>query len=145
MATALEIDGEWDLGRDVSLQLGRWGRLDVQLLVEEHERGSVLVRIARRLRLRPFFAVSIGALAALVVLMASVPDGWVFATPAVIVAALMARAAWAAAATVALADQVVARALHEAGAHPLGSPDADVLPIAPPPPQPASSAVRHAS
>ena len=60
VATALEIDGAWQRARDVSLQLGRWGRLDVQMLVEEHERGRVLVRIARRLRVTPFFAASVG-------------------------------------------------------------------------------------
>ena len=36
IATALEVDDGWHGTRDVSLQLGRWGRFDVQMLVEEH-------------------------------------------------------------------------------------------------------------
>src|SRR5205085_6254950 len=59
IATALEIDEGWHRARDLGLQLGRWARLEVQLLVEEHERGRVLVRIARRVRVTPFFAASV--------------------------------------------------------------------------------------
>ena len=66
VATALEIDDGWHGKSDVSLQLGRWARLDVQMLVEEHARGRVLMRVARRLRLTPFFAASMVSLLALV-------------------------------------------------------------------------------
>ena len=69
MATALEVDAAWHRVRDVSLQLGRWGRLDAQMLVEEHERGRVLVRIARRLRVTPFFGASAMCLLALALLL----------------------------------------------------------------------------
>ena len=62
VATALEVDAAWQRVRDVSLQLGRWGRLDVQMLVEEHERGRVLVRISRRLRVTPFFVSTMAGL-----------------------------------------------------------------------------------
>jgi len=122
IATALEIDGAWHLGRDVSLQLGRWGRLDVQVLVEEHERGRVLVRVARRLRVTPFFAASVASLTALILSLASASSGgWLIAAPIAIVTALMVRAAWHAAATVALADEVIARVLLDSGASPLGA------------------------
>ena len=49
-------------------------------------------------------AVSVTALVTLVTLMASVADGWVFAAPVLIVAALMARAAWDAIVKVAPTD-----------------------------------------
>ena len=144
VATALEVDGPWQLARDVSVQLGRWGLLDVQLLVEEHERGSVLVRIARRLRVTPFFAMSITSLVTLVTLMASVDDGWVFVAPVLVVMAVMARAAWDAAATVALTDQVVVRALQDAGAHPLSAQRAEAWPVASAPEPAGSATVEHA-
>jgi len=120
IATALEVDDGWHAQRDVSLQLGRWGRLDVQLLVEDHERGKVLVRVARRVRVTPFFAVSVAAFGALALLPAVSAGGWLMAAPVAVVMALMARASWHAAATLSLADQVIATVLTEAGAMPIG-------------------------
>jgi hypothetical protein len=108
--------------RDVSLQLGRWGRLDVQMLVEEHERGRVLVRISRRLRVTPFFVSTMAGLLALVLMLGFTGGSrWLlWALAAVIALAL--RAAWHAAATIALADTVMTRVLVEAGALPFGAP-----------------------
>ena len=121
VATALEIDDGWHATSDVSLQLGRWARLDVQMLVEEHARGRVLTRIARRLRLTPFFAASMLSLIALVTALAANVSGlWLMAIPTAIVLALMIRAFWHAAATVALADDVMTRVMLDAGATPLG-------------------------
>ncbi len=116
VATALEIDGPWELGRDISLQLGRWGRVDVQLLVEEHERGRVLVRVARRLRVTPFFLVSVASLLALAAVIDASASAWLAIVPMLAVLFMMARAAWHAAVTVAFADDVMTRALQEAGA-----------------------------
>ncbi len=126
IAAALEVDDGWHAQRDVSLQLGRWGRLDVQLLVEDHERGKALVRVARRVRVTPFFAVSIAAFGALALLPALSAGGPLTAAPVLAVAALMARASWHAAATLALADQVIAQVLLDAGATPLGRLATDV-------------------
>ena len=121
IATALEVDDGWHSARDVSLQLGRWARLDVQLLVEEHDRGRVLVRIARRLRVTPFFAAFVASFALLVVTMLRVPTGgWLTAAPLILLAAGSLRAFWLAAATAALADQVMAGVLLDAGATALG-------------------------
>ena len=123
VATALEVDAAWQRVRDVSLQLGRWGRLDVQMLVEEHERGRVLVRISRRLRVTPFFASAMGAARTIVVMLAFTrrrPVDGLGAGGGVIGLAL--RAAWHAAATIALADTVMTRVLVEAGAAPFGAP-----------------------
>ncbi len=122
VATALEIDAAWQRVRDVSLQLGRWGRLDLQMLVEEHAQGKVLVRIGRRLQVTPFFLASVSFLAALVLgLAATMTDPWwVVAMAAIVMLAV--RASWQTAATIALADGVMTRVMLDAGAIPLGTP-----------------------
>ena len=123
VATALEIDDGWDCSRDVSLQLGQWGRLDVQMLVEEHERGRVMVRIARRLRITPFFGAVISSLIALTVALVNAPSlRWLIAWPIVAVVMMMVRAIWHAAATMALADDAMTKVLIDAGAVPLEQP-----------------------
>jgi hypothetical protein len=120
IATALEVDDGWYGGRDVSVLLGRWGRLDVQMLVEEHERGKTLVRIARRLRVTPFFAAGVGSLVALTVSwMTASTGGWLMLVPMVLSAALMLRALWHGVATVSLADAVMTQELLDARATPL--------------------------
>ena len=122
VATALEVDAAWHRVRDVSLQLGRWGRLDTQMLVEEHERGRVLVRIARRLRVTPFFGASAMCLLALALLLGTtMSTTWAVSTVGVMIA-LVLRLAWQAAATIALADGVMTRVMFDAGAIPLGEP-----------------------
>lgn len=127
IATALEVDEGWNGARDVSLQLGRWGWLDVQALVEEHARGRVLVRLARRVRLTPFFAASVASLVLLMIWLAGGSSAeWLIATTVALVAALMVRGFWHAAATVALADEVMTRVLLDAGASPLGPPAIEV-------------------
>jgi O-antigen biosynthesis protein len=121
IATALEVDDGWHSARDVCLHLGRWARLDVQLLVEEHDRGRVLVRIARRLRVTPFFAAFVASVAVIVAVMLRTPSSvWLTASALLILAAAAVRAFCVAGATSALADQVLARVLLDAGATPLG-------------------------
>ncbi len=148
VATALEVDGPWELARDISLQLGQWGRVDVQLLVEEHERGRVLVRIARRLRVTPFFAVSIAVLLALAAVIDASASAWLVVVPMLAVLAMMGRAAWHATVTVAFADDVMARAMAEAGAVAIAEgPVAAGAPVARPVPEPVhavSTTVSHA-
>ena len=122
IASALEVDDGWHRARDVSLQLGRWARLDVQLLVEEHASGKVLVRIARRVRVTPFFAASVAAVLGLVAVSRTPAGPWSMFVVAVIVAAIMLRALRHAAATLVLADCVTTKVLLEAGAMPLGIP-----------------------
>jgi hypothetical protein len=120
VATALDIDDGWHRSRDVSLQLGHWGQLDVQLLVEEHERGRVLVRIARRLSVTPFFGAVAASTAALLLSLANASTGrWLFAIPLVMVAIFVVRAIWHATATMGLADEVMTRVMVDAGASPL--------------------------
>jgi GT2 family glycosyltransferase len=138
-ATALDIDEGWHTATDVGLQLGRWARLDVQVLVEEHDRGRVLVRIARRLRVTPFFGAILASVVALALSMISASSGqWLFALPLIIVTVLSARALWHAAATMSLADDVMTRVLTETGATPLGVPAVAAVPE-------IGRATRHAS
>ena len=127
MATALEVDDGWHGNRDISLQLGRWGRFDVQMLVEEHAGGKVLVRIARRLRVTPFFVASVVSFILIAVaLMSASSRLWLTALPIAVMAVLMARAFWHAGGLVALADSVMTRVLLEAGSMPLGAAAAQI-------------------
>jgi GT2 family glycosyltransferase len=127
VATAMEIDDGWHGASDVSLHLGQWGRLDVQMLVEEHARGRALVRVARRLRVTPFFAASMLAfLTVIAALGANASTRWLMVVPIVTMIAVTARAFWHAAATVGLADDVMTSVLIDAGASPLGERAAEV-------------------
>ncbi len=128
VATALEVDGPWELARDVSLQLGRWGRIEVQLLVEEHERGRVLVRLARRLRVTPFFVVALASLVGLAALVDLATSAWLVIVPMLALLVMMGRAAWDAVVTVAFADDVMTRALQETGAMLVPAPE-DAAPL----------------
>ena len=47
---AIEIDDGWSGDRDVSVIIGRWGWLDVRVLVEEHGSGRTLLRVGTHLR-----------------------------------------------------------------------------------------------
>jgi O-antigen biosynthesis protein len=126
IAAALEVDDGWHGTRDISLQLGRWARLDVQLLVEQHAFGRVLVRIARRVRMTPFFAASAAAVIALVAVSLTPAGRWSMLVPVVVVVAMMLRALWHAAATLVLADRVMTKVMLETGAVPLGTPATQV-------------------
>jgi len=68
------VDDGWRHDRDVSLGLGPWARLDLRALVEEHERGRVLLRVGARLRLTgPGLVVTAGLVA---LLATAVAAGW---------------------------------------------------------------------
>ena len=56
----IEVDEGWSDDRDVSVFVGRWAWLDVRSLVEEHEGGTVLLRVGTHLR-----PTSFGVLAAI--------------------------------------------------------------------------------
>jgi len=94
----------------------------VQMLVEEHERGRVLVRISRRLRVTPFFVSTMAALFTVVLTLAFTGGGRWMMWALVAAIALALRAAWHAAATIALADTVMTRVLVESGAMPFSAP-----------------------
>jgi DNA-binding beta-propeller fold protein YncE len=46
----VESDDGWRADRDLSLAVGRWGWLDMRVLVEEHAAGRCLLRLGTRLR-----------------------------------------------------------------------------------------------
>jgi GT2 family glycosyltransferase len=121
-AAVLELEAAWGRAQDLGLALGPWGGLDLQLLVEEHERGRVLVRVARRLRVTATVAGAILAAAAgtLGLDLAGAPL-WLAVAPLVglLVAAIL--TAWRVAGAMALVDSVAATLLLETGATPLGA------------------------
>jgi len=85
------------------------------------------VRIARRPRLTPFFGASVLSLIAMIAALAmNASARWLIAIPIAMVVALMVRAFWHAAATVALADDIMTRVMLDAGAAPLGQRAAEV-------------------
>jgi GT2 family glycosyltransferase len=47
---AVRIDDGWEGERDIDILVGLWGRLEVRVLVEEHDGGRCLVRVAHRIR-----------------------------------------------------------------------------------------------
>jgi DNA-binding beta-propeller fold protein YncE len=47
---SVQRDEGWHADRDLSVAVGRWGRLDVRVLVEEHGEGRCLVRTAASLQ-----------------------------------------------------------------------------------------------
>ncbi len=60
---AVEVDDGWQANRDVSVEFGRSGWLDVRGLLEDHGSGKSLARVGLRLRLTWFGWLSGGALA----------------------------------------------------------------------------------
>jgi GT2 family glycosyltransferase len=128
VATALDVDDGWRAARDVSVQLGRWGWLDMQLLVEEHAQGKVLVRVARRLRVTPFFGVTTVCGAVVASSLVWAPSAsWLAACVVLLLCVAMARAFWNMGATVAFVDQLISRVLLDEGAIPIGAPATEVV------------------
>jgi DNA-binding beta-propeller fold protein YncE len=72
-------DDGWHADRDLSLSIGRWARLDLRALVEEHAGGRCLVRVG--LRLRPTRAGALALVAAIVLMLALTVLGQVARVP----------------------------------------------------------------
>ena len=51
---ALKVDDGWQLGRDISVQTGRWTWLDLRALIEDHGAGKGLALVSTRVRLVPY-------------------------------------------------------------------------------------------
>jgi hypothetical protein len=51
---AVKVDDGWQLGRDISVQTGRWTWLDLRVLIEDHGSGKGLARVSTRVRLAPY-------------------------------------------------------------------------------------------
>jgi GT2 family glycosyltransferase len=87
-APRVDVDDGWRPDRDLSLAIGRWGWLQVGMLVEEHAGGACLCRV--RTRLRPSFNGTLRGLAMAGVLAGSTAASLALYTPpvGVLVAAL---------------------------------------------------------
>lgn len=112
-ATSVEIDDGWHLDRDCSLGVGRWGRVHLKALVEEHAAGKCVLRVGARLQLSFEGVVRMTALAS--ALVAVTTTAMVLRWPlvsevtTVFVAATFLRAAWQATRVFALLDGALDR------------------------------------
>jgi GT2 family glycosyltransferase len=115
----VDVDEGWRADRDLSLAIGRWGRLHVQAVVEEHEHGASLLRL--RSRLRPTLVGTVRG-ATLAVLVAGGMSASIFIydpletllVSAVGLVALGAWAAWQAVRSVAVLDRGIERVAADA-------------------------------
>lgn len=62
IASRIEIDSGWSPRQDMSVGVGRWGRLALSVLCEDHGGGRCMHRVASRFRPTPFGCVIIGAM-----------------------------------------------------------------------------------
>jgi GT2 family glycosyltransferase/sugar lactone lactonase YvrE len=112
-APLIEVDDGWRADRDLSLDVGGWGRLHVRALVEEHAQGRCLLRIGARLRLS--FGGAVKSLLLIAALVGATSAAVVLRWPSVrevmtvVVAALLVRVVWQAARAFALLDRALAR------------------------------------
>jgi GT2 family glycosyltransferase/DNA-binding beta-propeller fold protein YncE len=123
-AQVVELDDGWRADRDVSVAVGRWGWLDLRVLVEEHAEGRCLVRVGTRYRFTP------AGLAGALVLMTLASLGvvaiidWLVAGASLVAIAggLVARAAWRTGRAVSVVRRALARVSGAAGFLPLPVP-----------------------
>jgi hypothetical protein len=82
-ARAIKIDDGWQMGRDISVQVGRWTWLDLRVLVEDHGSGKGLARVDRRVRLvasgviRVLIAVAVAVSVVAIGLLPESPFGYI--------------------------------------------------------------------
>lgn len=135
LARRVEVADGWEQRHDVSATLGRWVRVDLSMLVEEHAGGRVLVR--QRVSLRPSSPAVLVAVIALTAVLATtagvVGPRWPSATVLTLLAsavAVLSIGAYRNAAALAGVRGVAAHALAGLGAHSVGRGDGRVRPIA---------------
>ena len=77
-ADIIEIDDGWRPHRDISVAVGRWTWLDLHALVEDHEGGRCLLRVATRARLTRAggFLAGTAIMSTFAVIAAGVVMGW---------------------------------------------------------------------
>jgi hypothetical protein len=88
----VEVDDGWQHHRDVAVRIGRWGLVNVRTIVEEHALGRSLVRVAAALR-PTWWGVVCGILLVAAVATAAEVSGRVGAVVALLVGAVIVRAA----------------------------------------------------
>jgi GT2 family glycosyltransferase/sugar lactone lactonase YvrE len=120
VSRSIAVADGWDQDRDLSIALGRWGRLDLSVVVEEHAGGRVLVRA--RTHLRPAMATVVVAVTAFVAILVAATSagasGWWQPSPLEmgIGVAALGFVAWRTAAALAAVRSVVRHALRARGA-----------------------------
>jgi hypothetical protein len=124
-ASLVDVDEGWRPDRDFSVAVGRWGWLHVQALVEEHPRGTCLLRVGTRLRLSVLGTLQVLTMAVAItgasIALMSVHwrSGSALALGAL--ALVTARTAWQTARTAALFDRTLLRVVEAAGLVPLAA------------------------
>jgi GT2 family glycosyltransferase len=112
-STRIDLDDGWHADRDLSLAIGRWGRLLVRTLVEEHAEGRCLWRVAARLQ--PSARGLVGALTLAVVMMvatsAAIALRWPWVSGAVVAGGvlLIASGAWQTMRSIGVLDRGLSR------------------------------------
>jgi len=125
-AWRVHVDEGWHADRDLSMAVGRWGWLHVRTLVEEHERGRCLCRIGARLQpnVQGLVRAALLAIGLVSATSAAIALRWPSASlvAVVVVAALMARAAWQATRSLAVLDHALTRIGAQTGLVPMAGP-----------------------
>ena len=123
-AQVVELDDGWHADRDLSLAVGRWGWLDLRVLVEEHAEGRCLVRVGTRFRFRPAGLAGGLVLIAMATLGAVATIDWPVAGASLVAISggIVARAAWRTGRAVSVVRRALARVSGAAGFLPLPVP-----------------------
>ncbi len=125
-ARRVHVDEGWHADRDLSMAVGRWGWLHVRTLVEEHERGRCLCRVGARLQpnVQGIVRAALLAVGLVSATSAAIALRWPSASlgAVIVVAAMMARAAWQATRSLAVLDRALTRTGAQAGLVPLTGP-----------------------
>ena len=115
----VHVDEGWHADRDLSMAVGRWGWLHVRTLVEEHDRGRCLCRVGARLQpnVQGLVRAALLAVGLVSATSAAIALRWPSASlgAVVVVAALMARAAWQATRSLAVLDHALSRVGAQSG------------------------------
>ena len=125
-AWRVHVDEGWHADRDLSMAVGRWGWLHVRTLVEEHERGRCLCRIGARLQpnVHGLVRAALLAIGLVSATSAAIALRWPSASlvAVIVVAGLMARAAWQATRSLAVLDHALTRIGAQTGLVPMAGP-----------------------
>ena len=118
----VDLDDGWHADRDLSVAVGRWGWLNVRVLVEEHAQGRCLVRTGASLRPSPA-GIALGVLLAIAVAAAASTSGrlgWPLgAVSLAVTAAIVARSIWQTTRVTAVLNRALTRVAGDAGLLPL--------------------------
>ena len=119
---AVRVDDGFHPERDLSVNVGKWGWLDVRSLIEEHGGSRCLLRVGLRLRLRALgIVLALSLLLALILARTIVLLEWPWGSIGLAIAAalVIARTAWQTSSAVSATRAAVARAAFTVGNTPI--------------------------